>query len=99
MAPLHKRPIYLGVLNFAGSAGLVTAPLIGGLLIRSFGWRACFGINIPLNALAFAFTAYGMQNNAHNPNTALPLKEKIKRLNLTSTLIFIPAIVCLLMAL
>ena len=99
MFPLAKRPTYLGVLNFTGSAGLVSAPLIGGLLTQRFGWRACFGINIPLNTLCFAFSAYSMQSTTGNSGTNLSLREKLKRLDLLGSLIFVPALTCLLMAL
>ena len=97
--PLRKRPTYIGALNFVASAGLVSAPLIGGGLIQRFGWRACFGISMPSNAIALAFALYSMEDNVPNPNTKLSLDEKIKRLDLTGTLVFIPALACLLMAL
>lgn len=99
MFPLAKRPFYMGILNFAQSFAMVAAPLIGGLLIQRFGWRACFGINIPLGVLCFAFSWYGMHNTIENPDTSLPLREKVKRLDLTGTLVFIPALTCLLIAL
>lgn len=99
MFPLAKRPFYMGILNFAQTFAMVAAPIIGGGLIQTFGWRACFGINIPLGVLCFAFSWYGMHNTAENAETSLPLLEKVKRLDLTSTLVFIPALTCLLIAL
>lgn len=97
--PLHKRPTYIGYIGFIGAAGLCAAPPIGGGLIQRFGWRACFGISIPTNFIGFLFARYSMEENLVNPDTKLPFKEKMKRLDFTGTLFFVPALTCLLMAL
>lgn len=97
--PLHKRGMVMGVLMFTQTVSMVAAPIIGGGLIHRFGWRACFGINIPLNFIALIFTAYGMRTPKFNPDVNLPLWEKIKRLDLLGTLVIVPAITCLLIAL
>lgn len=81
------------------SIGLVSAPMIGGVLIDAFNWLACFGINLPLGVLCIALTAYGFHDPVPNPDTALPLKEKLKRVDPLSTLLAVPAITCFLMAL
>lgn len=96
---LKDQPKWYGILNFTGSAGLVTGPLIGGLLIQGFGWRACFGINIPLNAICFAIAAYSMEYDIRNADSQLPIKEKIKKLDIIGSMIFIPALTCLLVGL
>jgi MFS family permease len=97
--PLSKQALMGGLVGASQSIGLVSAPMIGGALIDAFNWRACFGINLPLGALCIAFTAYGFQDPVPNPDTALPLKEKLKRINLLDTLLVVPAITCFLMAL
>lgn len=97
--PLQKRPVITGVLMFTQTVAMVASPILGGALIQRFSWRACFGINIPLQFLALFFTAYGMQSPSHNADLDLPLWEKVKRLDLTGTLIFVPALTCLLIAL
>ncbi|KAK5078882.1 hypothetical protein LTR64_002700 [Lithohypha guttulata] len=99
MFPLAKQPKWYGMINFVGSAGLVSGPLVGGLLIEAFNWRACFGINIPLNAICLAIAAYSVQNNINNPDTELPIREKLKRLDLRGSLVFVPALTFLLMGL
>lgn len=86
------------VLSFQ-SVGLVAAPAIGGGLTDAFGWRACYGINLPLGVLCIAFTAYGFQDPIPNPDAELPFKEKLKQINLLGTMLVVPAIVCFLMAL
>jgi EmrB/QacA subfamily drug resistance transporter len=50
----RERGTALGTLAMVVSAGLVTGPSIGGLLIAQFGWRSIFWINIPIGILGIA---------------------------------------------
>jgi MFS family permease len=88
-----------GLVGSCQSIGLVSAPVIGGALIDAFSWRACFGINLPLGVLCVALTVYGFHDTVPNPDTTLPLKQKLKRINVLDTLLVVPAIACFLMAL
>lgn len=97
--PLHKRPFWGGIIAFVQTLAMVAAPLLGGVLIDRFSWRACFGINLPIGVLNFGLTAYYFHNPTTNPDTALPLKQKVKRMDLIGTFFFVPGIVCLLIAL
>jgi MFS family permease len=97
--PAHKRPLVNGLLGFAQSFGLASAPVIGGALIDAFTWRACFGINVPIGILAVAVTAIYMKDLYPNPDLELPIREKFKRMDPIGTLLILPAIVCLMMAL
>jgi MFS family permease len=97
--PNHKRPVMTGLAIGVFTLAMASAPLVGGALIDAWSWRLCFGINLPLGVIAVALTAYGFQSPIENPDTKLPLKEKIKRIDAWSTLILIPGITCLLLAL
>jgi MFS family permease len=97
--PLQKRPSWIGIAGAAQGIGLVSAPVIGGALIDAISWRACFGINLPLGAVVIALIAYFFTDPTANADIDLPFKEKIKRLDILSTIIFVPAIACLLLAL
>lgn len=97
--PNHKRPLWLGIINGVFMMSMVSAPLVGGALIDAWTWRLCFGINLPLGVLAIALTWYGYQDPIDNPDTKLPHKEKMKRLDPLGTLVMVPAITCLLIAL
>lgn len=44
----------LGGLAIVAAATLAIGPAIGGLLVGWFGWRAVFGVNIPVACLTFA---------------------------------------------
>lgn len=97
--PNHKRPIINGCVGFAQSIGLVTAPVIGGALTDAFTWRACFGINVPLGLAAAAIIAYGVKDPNPSEDLALPSREKLKRIDPIGTLLVVPSVVCLMLAL
>lgn len=46
--PPHERGKALGWIGTAVSVGIVSGPVIGGLLISSFNWRAIFFVNLPV---------------------------------------------------
>lgn len=97
--PLSKQALMGGLAGGSQSIGLVVAPVLGGALIDAWTWRLCFGINLPLGALCLALTWYGFTNPAPDPAMALPWKLKLRKLNILSTLVVVPAITSFLMAL
>ena len=100
VVPLRKRPMWFGIIAGVQTVFMVSAPLIGGALVDSVSWRACFGINLPVGALAFFLILFGFKD-ASSPSIEEPLKfsEKLKRLDLLSTPVFVPCITSLLLAL
>ncbi|CAN5840473.1 MFS transporter [soil metagenome] len=46
--PPTQRGRALGMIGTAVSVGVVTGPVVGGILISSFDWRAIFFVNIPV---------------------------------------------------
>lgn len=60
--------------------------------------RWCFYINLPIGALVLAFL-FRFVENVPPALGDLPLKEKISRIDIPGTMVFIPCIVCLLLAL
>ncbi|KAH7254490.1 major facilitator superfamily domain-containing protein [Fusarium solani] len=97
--PLSQQALMHSFVGAFQSAGLVSAPTIGGALIDAFSWRACFGINVPLGVACIVLTAVGIHDPAGNQNEGLTLKQKLKKINLMGTILIVPAITCLLMAL
>ena len=61
--PSSQRGKALGWIGTTVSLGIVSGPVIGGLLISAFGWRAIFFVNIPVAIIA-AYLAM-----RHVPNT------------------------------
>jgi MFS family permease len=102
--PLSKLAFWSGLVNGSQAVGLVCAPVVGGVLIDRFGWRACFGINVPLMVFCIGFTFYGMQSQPGAASTDaemvnLSLKEKLKRIDILGSVLIVPAIVCGLLGL
>ncbi|KAF9776991.1 hypothetical protein IL306_004748 [Fusarium sp. DS 682] len=98
--PLSKQAITNSFFGSIQSVGLITAPTIGGALIDAFSWRACFGVNLPLGVLCLVLTAYGVHEQPRRSDApVLTMKEKVKKLDYFGTLLAVPAITCLLMAL
>ncbi|KAJ7901369.1 major facilitator superfamily domain-containing protein [Mycena leptocephala] len=93
--PLEQRSMYMGLIAAVYWVGSVVGPLIGGALTEN-----CFWINIPAGAvtvivIAIFFKAPGISHEARS----VPIAKRIQQLDPWGTLVFIPAIVCLLLAL
>jgi EmrB/QacA subfamily drug resistance transporter len=50
--PLQERGKAMGLNAVAVSAGLISGPLLGGLILSKFSWRHIYFINIPLGLIA-----------------------------------------------
>ncbi|KAJ5369760.1 Sucrose symporter plant [Penicillium cataractarum] len=95
---VEKRPIFFSMLGGMYGIASVAGPLLGGAFTDHATWRWCFYINLPLGGI----TAIGLLTLLK-----LPPKEKTQKtpmdifleLDPIGTIIFVPAIVCLLLAL
>ncbi|PTB39425.1 hypothetical protein M441DRAFT_28564 [Trichoderma asperellum CBS 433.97] len=98
--PLHKRPKYTGAMG--GSVGIaqITSPTLGGVFTDKVTWRWCFWINLPLGAVTF-LTVLFLVNIPSDPNCQSKgsVKGFLDRFDLIGTLILIPWVICLLLAL
>ena len=68
--PPNERGKALGWIGTTVSLGIISGPVIGGLLISSFSWRAIFFVNIPVGIVG-AFLAL-----RYVPNTAPPRGQR-----------------------
>lgn len=54
LVPPRRRGVYLGAIVAVLGLASVVGPLLGGLLVDRWSWRAAFHVNVPLGLLAIA---------------------------------------------
>ena len=68
--PATERGKALGWIGTTVSLGIVSGPVIGGLLISSFSWRAIFFVNIPVGIIGMVMAI------RYVPHTAPPHRQQ-----------------------
>lgn len=98
IVPLAKRPLYQGAFGAIFGVSSVMGPLVGGAFTKAATWRWCFYLNLPIGALSMLIILLIL----HIPppaTEATGIRRKIEQLDPIGNLFFLPAIVCLLLAL
>lgn len=96
--PLAKRPIYTGfTLGMYGIASVI-GPLLGGVLTDRVSWRWCFYINLPIGAVVLVLIGFFLHMKLPQAQEKLSYWARFMQLDPIGTLLFIPSIVCLLLA-
>jgi EmrB/QacA subfamily drug resistance transporter len=60
--PVKERPLAFGLWGAASGVGVALGPLVGGLLIAAFSWRAVFFVNVPIGLAALVVTLVKLVN-------------------------------------
>lgn len=68
--PPHERGKALGWIGTTVSLGIISGPVLGGILISSFSWRAIFFVNIPVGIIG------ALLASRYVPNTAPPRGQR-----------------------
>lgn len=95
---LEKRPIYTALISSMYGIASVAGPLLGGVFTDKVTWRWCFYINLPIGAVTIVVIAIFFQAPERQIKD-VAWAERIKKFDPMGTALFLPAIVCLLLAL
>ena len=97
--PLRRRPMFAGVMGSIEGVATLTAPLLGGAITQSLGWRWCFYINAPFGAVTLILIMC-CYSDTPKPNDVarMTFKQKVSQLDLLSNLLFLPALTSLFLA-
>ncbi|KAF2625506.1 major facilitator superfamily transporter [Macroventuria anomochaeta] len=97
--PLHRRPLLQGLFGACFGVASVTGPLLGGAFTESgLTWRWCFYINIPLGAITIGVVMFLLKLKENKPRTK-GWKDTVRKMDPLGTILFLPGITCLLLAL
>lgn len=99
VVPLKKQPLVQGMFGALMGIASVAGPLIGGGFTTYLTWRWCFYINLPVGCIAMIIIFLGLDITNQDTVNSIPLVEKLKQLDLIGTVLLIPAVVSLLLAL
>lgn len=96
--PLRKRAIYIAALSSMFGIASVVGPILGGAFTDRLSWRWCFWINLPFGAVSL-LVVFFFFTNPERKYSHLPVKERVKNIDIVGAIFLICAIVSLLLAL
>ncbi|KAF4470310.1 aflatoxin efflux pump AFLT [Fusarium albosuccineum] len=96
--PLHRRPMYTGLISGMWGISSVAGPLLGGLFTDKVSWRWCFYINLPIGFITIVVIFFFFPEPERDIESST-WRVRFWQLDPIGTCIFMPAVVCLLLAL
>lgn len=95
--PLRRRPLFCGVLGGIESVAIIAAPIVGGALTQSIGWRWCFWINLPMGGATLLMIIFFFPRPKKS-DSRMTFRQKLFALDLPSNMVFIAGLTCLFVA-
>ncbi|KAJ5599066.1 hypothetical protein N7450_000133 [Penicillium hetheringtonii] len=95
--PLHKRPLFVGLMGSTFGISSIIGPLLGGAFTDRVTWRWCFYINLPIGGLTLLIILFFLHMSSPSENATL--KRQLIRLDPLGTVLFLPCVICFLLAL
>ncbi|KAJ5774689.1 hypothetical protein N7457_009585 [Penicillium paradoxum] len=97
IVPLAKRPIFVGLMGSTFGISSIVGPLMGGAFTDKVSWRWCFYINLPIGGFTMVVLFFFLAV-PYTPKTCT-WKQHILRLDPLGTVVFLPSVICFLLAL
>ncbi|KAF7185402.1 MFS-type efflux pump MFS1 [Pseudocercospora fuligena] len=98
LVPLDKRSIFNGLFGAMFAVASVAGPLLGGAFTEYVTWRLCFYINLPMGLITAICVLVFLRHTPAPTKASLPFKQKLREFDFIGLAVFLPAIVCLLVA-
>ncbi|KXT06987.1 hypothetical protein AC578_7252 [Pseudocercospora eumusae] len=98
IVPLEKRSIFNGLFGAMYAVASVAGPLLGGAFTEYVTWRLCFYINLPMGFITAICVLVFLRHTPDPPKASLSFKEKLREFDFIGLAAFLPAIICLLVA-
>ncbi|KAF2018205.1 major facilitator superfamily transporter [Aaosphaeria arxii CBS 175.79] len=101
IVPLHRRPLLQGLFGACFGVASVAGPLLGGAFTGSKAtWRWCFFMNLPLGAITIASVVFLLNiEDKSKEKRSGTWADLFKKLDPLGTILFLPSITSLLLAL
>ncbi|OGM47489.1 aflT / aflT / transmembrane protein [Aspergillus bombycis] len=99
IVPLAKRPVYMGLMGGMYGIASVAGPLLGGAFTNEVTWRWCFYINLPIGGVTAVVILFLLRIPKSADLRTHGAWEMVKGLDPLGTIVFTPAIICVLLAL